>query len=318
MERQGRRRWGTTGTRGNPVARAAAHWAHKTKQHRSNIFIGLRSSGFNFYDAGPRTAQLIKDGHQMMDMYYGADKNDLFRFRKPNIAGFVHIAIGFDTLVARLDINKSGRDSFFEAFGKGVAEGYKIQPATNSAYGHSATKEMSRIIRERIKEFGGKLIFEGKAVFGAGIFDPRAPYQGDTDLEAQDLFRYFYKPVTPRVPFGNGTLEFHWGGLPTTPTRAHFLTNWSFGGPNLVNRSKNRVNQDDKNKPWREYVEKVLGDRHELRGIWNNFLNFPPGMIIDNPQIVGKLGIQTNFQKMEMVISQLSVMLAMQHKNPSQ
>lgn len=298
-----------SGGRGNPVARAAAHWVRNTQQHKPRSMIAQRT--FNFYDAGPRTAELIKGGHQMMDMYYGMN-NNLFRNRKINIAEFVHLAMEFDQKgrKPKFDPNVSGRDAFMEAF-PGAGEGWMKHNDTTAAYGHSATKEMSKLIREGIKRFGGKLIFEGKSVFGAGVFDPNA-YQGDTDLEAQELFKSFRFPVTPRVPFGEGTLEFQWSGIPTTPTRAHFLTNWSYAGAkvhSLVNRAAPGAPKDQ----WKNFVEKVLSDQHGLRAIWNNFQNFPPGMIVDNPAMVDRLKLQSNFSKMEIVIAQLSTMLALQH-----
>lgn len=297
--------------KGNTVAWAAAHWVRMTKQHQQHHSL-IAQREFHFYDPGPRAAQLILGEYQMMDMYYGMN-NDLFRNRKLNIAEFIHKVMEFDRRGVAFDPNQSGRDAFMAAF-PGAGEGWKKHPDTDAAYGHSATKEMSKIIREGIKTFGGKLIFEGKSVFGAGIFEPRA-YQGDTDLEAQELFKYFKWPVTPDTPFGDGSLEFHWGGRPTSPTRAHFLTNWNYAGIHNVHRAGNRVNQDDNRKAWREYLEKVMGHRHGLRQIWNNFRNFPPGMIVSNPAMVARLNLHSDFAKMEMVIAQLSALIA-QHRRP--
>lgn len=257
--------WGATG---NPVARAGLHWINQARAHPHSIF---RKRIIRLYDPGPRTAALVKDGLQMMDMYYGMN-NDLFRNRNLHIAEFVHRVMGFAERGVPFDPNMSGRDAFFAAF-PGAQEGWYKQGVTDAAYGQSATKEMSKTIREGIRRFGGKLIFEGKSVYGAGIFDPHAR-QGDTDLEAQELFQYLVWPVTPRVPFGNGTLEFQWGGRATTPTRAHFLSNWNWGG-STTHGPRNRVNQDNVNDPWREYLKNVMGKRHGLRLIWHNFANVP-------------------------------------------
>lgn len=301
------------GGRGNPVARAAAHWTHQTQLHAKH-YSRIAGRSFKFYDPGPRTASLIQGGYQMMDMYYGMD-NDLFRNRKLNIAEFIHLAMEFDKKgkKPKFDPDKSGRQAFWEAYPH-IKLGHEKHADTDAAYGHSATKEMSKIIREGIRRFGGKLIFEGKSVYGAGVFDPTA-YQGDTDLEAQELFKSFRLPVTPRIPFGEGTLEFQWSGIPTTPTRAHFLTNWNWSGAN-VNRGANRGAPGDPKDAWKNFVERALSDRHGLRAIWNNFQIYPAGMILDNPAMVDKLKLNSKFSRMEMVIAQLSTLLAMQHRTP--
>ena len=261
--------WGATG---NPVARAALHWINRTRAHPHSIF---RKRIIRLYDPGPRTGALIKGGLQMMDMYYGME-NALFRNRNHHIAEFVHRVMGFADRGVTFDSETSGRDAFLAAF-PGAQEGWYKQGATDAAYGQSATKEMSKIIREGIKRFGGTLIFEGKSVYGSQIFDPNAR-QGDTDLEAQELFRFMVWPLTPRVPFGKGTLEFQWGGRPTTPTRAHFLSNWNWGGEQaraMTHQRVNRVNQINRADPWRDYLQTVLSEHHGLRPIWKNFKNFP-------------------------------------------
>jgi hypothetical protein len=253
---------------GNPVARAGLHWINRAREHPHSIF---RNRLIRLYDPGPRTGALVKGGLQMMDMYYGMN-NDLFRNRDVRIAQFVHNVMGFADRGVPFDPNVSGREAFFRAF-KTRQEGWEKQGVTDAAYGQSATKEMSKIIREGIKRFGGKLIFEGKSVYGSGIFDPHAR-QGDTDLEAQELFQSMVWPLTPCVPFGEGTLEFQWGGRPATPTRAHFLSNWNWGGP-MTHGPANRVNPTNARDPWRDYLKKVMGKRHGLRLIWHNFGNFP-------------------------------------------
>lgn len=258
--------WGATG---NPVARAALHWINRAREHPHSIF---RDRLIRLYDPGPRTGALVKGGLQMMDMYYGMN-NDLFRNRDVRIAQFVHHVMGFADRGVPFDPDMSGRDAFFAAF-PGAQEGWYKQRVTDAAYGQSATKEMSKIIREGIKRFGGTLIFEGKSVYGSGVFDPHAR-QGDTDLEAQELFQHMVWPLTPRVPFGEGTLEFQWGGRPATPTRAHFLSNWNWAGP-TTHGPGNRVNQTNPNDPWRDYLKKVMSKRHGLRLTWHNFMNFPP------------------------------------------
>lgn len=282
---------------GNPVARAVALLIERARRGAGPLGNFATQRDFNLYDPGPRTIALIRGGYQMMDMYYGS-ANDLFRSRNNVIAELVHYAMHFNKLGQRaaFDPNQSGRAAYMAAF-PGAGEGWRDNHGTDVNYGQSATKEMSKIIRRGIQEFGGTLIFEGKGVFGAGIFDPRA-YQGDTDLEAQALLGNFNLPQTPQVALGNGTLEFQWGGIPTVPTRAHFLTNWNYAGT-AQHRTVNRTTNDPA-MVWRDYVEQLMGPRHGLRPVWNNFANFPPGF--------GGQG-HADFATMNDVIARLCVLL---------
>ncbi len=262
---------------GSVLARAVALLIQRARANPQAQGVAVQRD-FDLYDPGARTIALVRNGYQMMDMYYGS-ANDLFRNRNEVIAEFVHYAMYFHRRGQRpaFDPNVSGRAAFMAAFNT-LAEGWTNQHCTDVEYGQSATKEMSKIIRKGIAEFGGELIFEGQGVFGAGVFDPTA-YQGDTDKEAQELLQYYVHPQTPHAPFGNGQITFHWGGVPTVPTRALFLTNWNFGGiahARAMHSRWNRFNQDDPARPWREYVEKLMGAAHGLRPIWNNLANFPP------------------------------------------
>ncbi|MEP3918040.1 hypothetical protein [Ascidiaceihabitans sp.] len=265
------------GNRGNAAARGAAQWVKHTKDNLLakgvNPEAGVRflNREFKLYDPGPRTAQLVAGNYQMMDMYYGMD-NTLFRNRIPAIAEFVHYAMQFDKMGVPFDPNVSGRDAFKQAFNTSN-EGWNMDFTQRRVYGQSATQEMSKIIREGISRYGGRLIFEGKAVYGAGIFD-LAARQGDTDREAQALFQNFNVRGTPMAPLGQGILEFQWGGQATTPTRAHFLTNWSYAGPS-IHGVANRIHMTDKTQTQTGHLNRLMGPNHGLRPIWNNFVNFP-------------------------------------------
>jgi len=294
------------GGTGNKLAKAVHLIIRRARANQGPVAL---AGNFVLYDPGARAIALCRGGYQMMDMYYGMN-NQLFHKRNPIIAEFVHYAMRFDQLGNRpaFDPNVSGRDAYFQAFpavaGQAAVEGYKANGRMDQEYGHSVTKEMSKIIRRGISEFGGTLILEGQNVFGAGVFDPNA-YQGDTDLEAQDLLSYFVRPRSTATRFGNGALIFHWGGVPTVPTRAHFLTNWNFGGQQhktSAYRHWNRINQDNAAQPFRDYVTKLMSPNHGLRPLWNNFDNFPvafagpqttrgmEGLIADLVQLIRRRG----------------------------
>ncbi|WP_037247993.1 hypothetical protein [Rhodoferax saidenbachensis] len=276
------------GNRGNPAAVAARKWygkgarayAKKAELRRPGFLGAYKPSPENFrepfsrllklYDPGPRTAQYIKGDMQMMDMYYGMD-NSIHLNRNRMIAEFVHCTMEF---TPEFNFNDSGKTMYEQTF-PGAGEGYLQAPVCLEKYGQSATMEMSKIIREGIRYWGGKLVYEGKAVFYSGVFS-LAKSTRDTDVEAQNLFTYFGpRASSSTVPFGKGTLEFQWGGEPTTPTKALFLTNWSFSGGAL---------QSIANAPSEEEIRKLLSAGHGLRHIWNNFEDFPPFLRTVDPE----------------------------------
>lgn len=302
--------YGTTGPNalqnkgtGNPVARAASILATRATSNQTNKLFGRT---FLIYDPGPRTEQYIARGHQMMDMYYG-NGGGIFRLRDPVIAQFLHLVMEFDERDVAFDPHMSGRDAFMKAF-KTRIDGWVDQPCTDAAYGQSATKEMSKIIREGIRRFGGKIIFEGKAVFGAGIFH-WGPAR-DTDVEAQQLFSHFNRPKTPYARFGKGSLEFQWGGRATTPTRAHFLTNWTFDESRRVHGIANRKYPSNANAKWEDYLRRILSNCHGLRPIWNRFDDFPVGFL--GPTDLELL--QSREKQTAFAIKRLATMLHVIHK----
>ena len=269
----------------------------------------LKGLAKDMYDPGPRANELARRGCQMMDMYYGDDgnhNNHLWRLRRPLIAELVHYAMEFHrprTWVNRakgqgdgrwvrpaekpFDPNKPGWQAFKEAFPNAKNPGNWHQPATTAVYGQSATKEMSKIIRECVREFGGTIIFDIKGVFGHNLLGPAATrHVGDTDLELEDILNSVRGRITTDViPFGNGYVHFKWGGRSVVPTRAHFLMNWNwnprFGGKTM-NTMFNRKGEPGANMFWTDYLEAIMTNdlTHGLSPNWNKLEDFPHGTVV--------------------------------------
>lgn len=240
--------YGTAG-QGSKIVSGLHNWAKKTAANK-------QSKGFNrklnLFDPGRRAEIYLREGHQMMDLYYGQGGTSLHTKRIPAIAAFVHYAMGYE---GDFVMSRSGRDEYLHHFKTGV-EGYDpISPSCQEYKGLTATKEISRIIRWGIATFGGTLIFEGREVYYSQVFDTQAPRCGDTDLEAQELFKYF-KPGSSIAKFDKGRIIFHWNGIQTIPTQTHFLTNWVWSN-NLHHKKGNFFNDN-------------LA-KHRLRPIWHNF-----------------------------------------------
>ena len=278
------------GGRGNPATAALKHWHAKTAQSVRNVrpdaagrprtaqrYNNLLRS-LRLYDPGPRTAQYIKRGHQMMDCYFGMDNWLHFR-RIPIIAEFVHYVMEFSGPFSMAVSGKEAAKATFRVKAAGEKDddlGWKTAEIEGKyGAGMSTTKEISKIIRTAIYLWGGTIIFEGKAVYGASIFDKKAR-QGDTDLEAQELFKYFSPGSSHAVPFGRGRVEFQWGGVNTVPTKAHFVTNWNYMHNGLVHT--------DQNRPSIDKILQLFSDGHGLRPIWNNFVDFPRELGASSPQ----------------------------------
>ncbi|MCL9781235.1 hypothetical protein M9194_07315 [Vibrio sp. S4M6] len=218
-----------------------------------------QGSEANIYDPGRRVYEYIKDNYQMMDLYYGQRGTQLHTHRIPAIAEFVHYAMMFS---GGFDMSTSGREAYMRTFHTN-REGWDGSEQAKKRYegrynGLTVTQEMSRIIRWGVHEFGGKLIFEGRDVFYSQVFDRNAARIGDTDLEAIELFKYF-KPGQSIAKFGDGLIEFHWGGKPEVPTQNHFVDNWKW--------SLGRTHS------WKNHGYKDI-DKANLRGIWNNFIKY--------------------------------------------
>lgn len=103
------------------------------------------------------------------------------------------------------------------------------------------TKEISRIIRWGIGEYGGKILFEGADVYYSQVFGVGEKL-ADTDLEARILLGFFDKKSIQEGKFtacignpdpksadkGKGEVEFYWHGKPTAPSKLLFLTSWTW------------------------------------------------------------------------------------------
>lgn len=262
----------------------------------------LESLVANTYDPGPRVAELIKNGGQMMDMYYGVHgnhSNHIWQDRNVIIAEFLHHAMQFHFAHKTweekkkphgkwvhperpFNPDKPGWLAFREAFPHAADPGWKHQPATTEVYGQSATKEMSKIIRECIKMFGGTIVFDIKGVFGHNLFGLENRYMGDTDLELEDILNSFRGRITSStIPFGQGQVQFQWGSRPVVPTRAHFLVNWNFNrrfGGGTMNTMFNRNGEPGSGIYWIDYLEAVMSDE-QVNGLppnWYKLNDFPP------------------------------------------
>jgi hypothetical protein len=183
------------------------------------------------YNPGPRAAVVASGQLQMMDMYYG-NGGRLTDRRNPVISDFVLAATG----MTGFGNDKWGhskvspRLAYMAKFGN-AQEGWdnKADPG-KEVYGMTTTKEISRIIRWGLGEYGGTLIYDGAEVYYRDVFLKTAT-PGDTALEARGLFQHF-RPGTlsSKTSYGNGggTIIFHWYGLETVPTKLHFLSTWKF------------------------------------------------------------------------------------------
>ncbi len=205
------------------------------------------------YDPGIRAnAYMAEDGNQMMDLYYGQFGTTTFQQRNPIIGKYVHLAMEF---AGDYSQGQAGFDSFYKTFGRvahpdgvkpwrpsGLIEGWDswaktaaaMQPINDSMakYGMTATKYMSKMIREAVQCFGGTLVFDGADVFYEAVFSSREKIRvGDTAEEARALFPEFAKfPGESSVKWGRGTLIFHWRGKETPPTQALFRESWQYIG----------------------------------------------------------------------------------------
>jgi hypothetical protein len=165
---------------------------------------------------------------QMMDMYYGQAGTSMHEMRNPAIGKHVHEKMGYKGAYHQA---KPGREAYMETYSTGALAGVEGWDSKARLFGGgtlTGTMEISRHIRDGIEKYGGTLVFEGKYVTNEGNFVPGA-YQGDTNKEAIALFPLFAaQPGASRVPFGEGTLVFNWGGAEQSPEQALFIQNWLY------------------------------------------------------------------------------------------
>jgi hypothetical protein len=187
----------------------------------------------------------------MMDNYYG-NKGEVFKQRDANIGAFVHDSMKFE---GDYDHSVSGREGYLETYGKkegwdkegvhfagkrlklddnnDVVESEKDfeynAPWGGKFSGFSGTMEISRHVRNGVKKYGGKIVFEcsGMSWDGAMVEDS---WVGDTQVEAQFMMPYFAaQKGSPVVDFGAGKFEFQYNGKTITPDRAFFRSKWLYG-----------------------------------------------------------------------------------------
>ena len=224
--------YGTTGG-GSMVTLALMRFGKSLQQRSSG------KNGLQFYNPGHRAGEFLSGSQkQMMDLYCGQEGTSLHEVRVPQIGLYVHKAMGF---VGEYDQRVSGIEAYGKTHGRShmpwrPAEGsgeqakylYYHRDSKGALVGMTGTQEMSRVIRAAVKYFGGKLIFDGACVYYYDVFtDASDVFRSDTMLEARGLFPYF-SPGRSSVPYGKGTLVFHWSGQETIPTHTKFESNWRF------------------------------------------------------------------------------------------
>lgn len=302
---------------------------------QGNPYFPPGSRGYAFQTGNRQFVQRARNA-QMMDMYYG-DGGDVGRRANPDILQFVLYAAKLKVIPGRqnewpwganarrrlANVNEHPYDRFAAL---GIPQAWQVDPQTTAVYGNdpyrnlpmTGTKELSRIIRWCVGEFGGTILFEGSEVYYNQVFcNGRF---GDTELEAVDLFQHF-QPGFRRAVFGRsrrGTVEFQWLGKDTVPSKLLFLTSWQFDAfaaeqwyktihprnyaaplQNVVNdpgtgqmnlaapRFGGRVNRNDAqagNAPRTITIEErhitamTNGLNITRRPLWNNFSSLPPGL----------------------------------------
>ena len=229
----------------------------------SNVTLSTHSSQRKWelpgYDPGPRRDAVMRGGLQMMDMYYG-NGGRLTDSRDPVINEFVLAATGLTGVGKAVWAHKkvSPRLAYFAQHGN-AQEGWAKTDPGQTRYGVTTTKEISRIIRWGLGEYGGTLIYDGAEVTYSGVFQqtPKSPAPGDTDLEARGLFTHF-RPGESRARFGrgNGQIIFHWYSEETIPTLLHFASTWVWN--EASHAAKLRMDR-------RNFMIETLGEE----GFWN-------------------------------------------------
>lgn len=266
--------YGTMG-KGSVITRGLRKWANRAPGQRlaeeqgvplSLPQTNLLKRSVNIFDPGRRGAEFLRGGYQMMDQYYGQAGTCLHEFRDPVIAEFVHRAMGYKA--SDFSMSTSGRDAYRKHVGvkPGQAgdefEGWHWKSPGQNQWGTTATKEISRIIRWGIRNFGGELVFEGRELYYSQVFLVTPPRIGDTDAEARELFTYF-SPGESSVKFGRGKLVFQWNGVETVPTKVHFFSCWKW-----ANDAVHTLNN----------MPKTIGEVGALEGTWSRFLTAPSGL----------------------------------------
>ena len=210
----------------------------------NKIYTG--GAGAVYYDPGPRVYEALNNGYQMMDMYYG-NNSDFWKGRDELIAHFIHHAL---KMPGSFDKDTSGRESYLKGYGT-VVEGWanldnkwgdgvpivKYRCTSEPTYPkfsssgcldglnwYTHTVAMSWVVRRMVQLWGGKIIYDGKAVTFSGIFE-NPPDTRDSNIEALDLFQYM---GNGSGNMGTGTVDFHYGGVKIKPSKELFLQHWTW------------------------------------------------------------------------------------------
>ena len=121
------------------------------------------------------------------------------------------------TFSNQVDEKRSGEDLKFKSVGENKDQ--------DGLYG---SMEISRHIREGVKKFGGRIVFEvGGWVFFESAF-VSGKQMGDTNVEIAFILPYFAGKNSAIVPFGKGEIVLQKGGKDIVPTKSLFLSQWSF------------------------------------------------------------------------------------------
>lgn len=226
---------------------------------------------YSVFQAGVRQTTQRSGNLQMMDMFYGDAEwgGNLGDRADPDIMAFVMYATKLKFLPGWEQLNTwpvpfppPGDNPYQVLLRMGIPKGYWDTPLTTAVYGDddwghrpmSATKEISRIIRWGVGEFGGTIIFEGAEVYYDQVFNKRERL-ADTDLEARVFFQYF-TPGLSEATFGRaGKVIFHWHGKPTVPSKLLFLTSWNFN-PHAAEQWYKLIHPDNFAAPLARFKDK--------------------------------------------------------------
>lgn len=194
------------------------------------------------YHPGVRVINALPDENaQMMDFYYG-DRSVIFRKRNLSVAKVLHHLLGFK---GEFNPGISGRLAYLNST-IGKIEGwehncefsYRIndseerdKPFTgtnNKLQGlYTVTQAMSWFFRYMVRTHGGTIYFEGSNIAYDAVFTQTLRGISDSQLEAFRLFKYM-NSMKSNFSMGRGEVIYTFANKPTPPTRALFLSNWTY------------------------------------------------------------------------------------------
>jgi Domain of unknown function (DUF4157) len=245
--------YGTTGEQGKAGWKNLLSRANKAKQKR----LGDKAGSYN---AGDRNLAFLNkmggtEDHQMMDMYYGGQEFEAWQMmRNPAIGAYIHKMMGYAGDYNQAESPDATFRKNYPLGGAATAKNWKgeegdswlnrgwssnSKPQNNPQMkgktpqewldDMSATMEISRIIREGVRKWGGKIVMEHKNVVWDNIFGTRARY-GDTDKEIESFMEEFLKQKSATCKWGAGELIYTYGGKPEAITKTRVRNDFWFGG----------------------------------------------------------------------------------------